>query len=164
MLEEVDYNEDLDDEQDSKRVKRSHDQQQQQVDGMLPEMPLDPLFEAEEALKMSVVNARSVFHALFAALAGALCESASSASAEVTRAVGAALLNRLLRVFVGTERHLSHVLGQTIVLSNRLNSTDNKISVMSEDALVVVAGQFAAQMRTLKEEEPAFVETWKRFL
>lgn len=76
----------------------------------------DPLWVADEALKSALRNARAVFATTTGTFRQAIAAPNAEEGADVSY-VAASLLRRILRVYRGTERHLSHQQQVAAVLS-----------------------------------------------
>jgi hypothetical protein len=76
----------------------------------------DPLWAADEALKSALRNSRAVYAACSSAFKQTICSQAASEGSDAAF-IAASLLRRTLRLFHGTERHLSHQHQKRAVIS-----------------------------------------------
>jgi hypothetical protein len=76
----------------------------------------DPLWAADEALKSALRNSRGVYAACSSAFKQTICSQAASEGSDAAF-IAASLLRRTLRLFHGTERHLSHQHQKRAVIS-----------------------------------------------
>jgi hypothetical protein len=82
----------------------------------VPEAEDDPLWAADEALKSALRNSRAVYATCASAFKRTICSQAASEGSDAAF-IAASLLRRTLRLFHGTEHHLSHQHQRRAVIS-----------------------------------------------